>query len=162
MVVVTTGGTVAGRCGVGSTTGSSSTAGASRTAVSATLLGGCAGAEAGGALTRGGAEALDVLERELVADECGVLRWIPPSCFLALCDAIAVIAASEGREVAWAECEADAEGVAPPPMIRVATSDGHAHVPLGLEVLRWCVMPRRPGEVVPPLRAWLHDRLASR
>jgi hypothetical protein len=115
-----------------------------------------------GTLFPPGAEALaalDLLEHDLVADEEGVIRWIPPSCFLALCDAIAVVAAREGHEVAWAECEPDPDGIAPPPMIRVTTSDGHAHVPLGLELLRWCVMPRRLGEVIPPLRVWLHDRL---
>lgn len=106
-----------------------------------------------------GAEALDALERELATDEADVLRWIPPACFLALCDAVGVVATREGRRVAWAECEADDDGVTPPPLLRVSAPEGPVHVPVGLDLLRWCVMPRRAGEVVPPLSAWLHDRL---
>ena len=105
------------------------------------------------------AEALDLLERELVADEEGVLRWIPPACFRALCDAVAVVAARAGAPIAWAEGEPDERGIAPPPLVRLGADDGAVHVPLGLELLRWCVMPRRQGETVPPLRAWVTDAL---
>lgn len=92
-------------------------------------------------------------EAVLFTDEPGVIRWLPPLTFQALCDLLAVaIARSLGRRVDWAETTPDNDGMAPPPMIRL---DGNVHVPLALEVLRWAVMPRRADEDVPPLGEWL-------
>ncbi|MFW6051868.1 MAG: hypothetical protein ACODAU_11880, partial [Myxococcota bacterium] len=101
-------------------------------------------------------EALDRLESELVLGETGVLRWIPPQVFQALCDGVAVVAqVALGRRAEWALCEPDAHGLAPPPLVRVHRKDGgHEHVPLGLALLRWCIMPLQPGEHPDPLRAW--------
>ncbi|MEM9072623.1 MAG: hypothetical protein AAGE52_29215 [Myxococcota bacterium] len=108
------------------------------------------------------ATSLDVLEKLLVPAEEGVVRWIPPLCFQALADAIGVVAARQfGRNVHWAETRPDEHGVAPPPMIRVRGDEGWIHLPLGLELLRWCVMPRQPKEEIPPLREWLSDRIGS-
>jgi len=54
----------------------------------------------------------------------------------------------------WAHCEPDGRGVAPAPLLRMSTSEGHVHVPVALELLRRSVMPRQPGEVIPPLGEW--------
>ena len=105
---------------------------------------------------------LDALEALLVPCVEGAVRWIPALAFQALCDAVAVVTARDlGREVQWAECAADAEGLAPPPLLRVRGPDGWVHLPIGLELLRWCVMPLAPGEEPPPLSAWLTDRLGT-
>ncbi|RLB55501.1 MAG: hypothetical protein DRJ42_06105 [Deltaproteobacteria bacterium] len=96
---------------------------------------------------------VSAVEELLFTDRPGVLRWLPPLTFQALCDLLAVaISRSLGRQVDWAETAADDAGVAPPPMIRLS---GNVHVPLALEVLRWAVMPRRVDEEVPSLSEWL-------
>lgn len=106
------------------------------------------------------ASSLDALESCLVPTRADVLRWIPSLTFQALCDAIAVVAAAElGRDVQWGESVPDEHGVASPPMIRVASEEGWIHVDVGLEVMRWCVMPRRDGEDIPSLSEWLSDRI---
>lgn len=99
---------------------------------------------------------LDLLERELVQRRAGPIRWIPPHVFQALCDAVAVVAQLDlGQQVQWAISEPDDQGLAPPPLIRVHKRDGgHEHVPLGLALLRWCVMPLQPGEHPDPVSAW--------
>lgn len=105
---------------------------------------------------------LDALEARLGTQETGVVRWIPPRLFQALCDAVAVVATKElGREVQWAPSEIEDDGLARPPLVRVAGPRGAwMHLPLGQHLLRWCVMPRHRGEEVPPLSAWLRDELA--
>ncbi|MEM1418683.1 MAG: hypothetical protein AAGH15_27560, partial [Myxococcota bacterium] len=113
------------------------------------------------------ATSLDPLEALLGPQPVGPLRWIPPLFFQALADAIAVIATQEfGRKVQWAECGADEDGVAPPPLVRTRSRDGSAasweHVPLGLHLLRWCVMPLQAGEQIPPLSEWMLDQFAER
>lgn len=105
---------------------------------------------------------LDALEALLVPTTPGVVRWIPTLVFQALCDAVGVVAARDlGREVQWAECAPDADGLAPPPLLRASALAGWAHLPVGLELLRWCVMPVAESESVPPLSAWLTDRLGA-
>ena len=82
--------------------------------------------------------------------------------FQALCDAAGVHAARGlGLPVQWAISEPDEDGMAPPPLLRTRGSAGDVHVPVGLELLRWCVMPLREGESVPPLSAWCRDRFAG-
>lgn len=117
----------------------------------------------GVAPTRAGIERLESL---LVHQTPNCLRWIEPLAFQALCDLVAVLAASavsaNGQRlgVEWGVCEPDAEGVAPPPVLRV-TRDGESfHVPLGEHILRWCVMPVRPNEDVPTLGAWAEHEFA--
>lgn len=106
------------------------------------------------------ASSLDALESHLVPTQPGVLRWIPTLTFQALCDAIGVVASAEiGRDVQWAEAVPDDQGVAPPAMLRIASAEGWIHVDVGLEVMRWCVMPRRKGEEIPSLSEWLADRI---
>ncbi len=104
-------------------------------------------------------DGLALVERVVVQHEPGPVRWIPPLVFQALADLFALAAQSLGRRrVEWAECEPPEEGaLTPPPLVRVSDDGGFAHVPLGLELLRWCVMPIQPGERVPPLRDWVAD-----
>ncbi len=105
---------------------------------------------------------LEALETLLFPTTPGVLRWTPALVFQALCDAVGVVAARElGRDVQWAECAPDANGVAPPPLLRVSTPEGWVHLPVGLELLRWCIMPATKGESIPPLGVWLRDRLGA-
>lgn len=103
--------------------------------------------------TRAGIERL---EQVAVPRAHGVIRWVDPLVFQAMCDLLAVAAAaSYGREVEWAVCEPDEETqLAPPPLIRVAGKRDSFHVPLGEHVLRWCVMPSTAGEEIPSLGAW--------
>lgn len=104
---------------------------------------------------------LDALEARLGVDTPDVLRWIPPRLFQALCDAVAVVAATElGREVQWAASEVEDDGLARPPLVRVRAKEW-LHLPIGLHLLRWCVMPRSAGEAVPSIAEWLSDELGS-
>jgi hypothetical protein len=106
----------------------------------------------GVAPTRAGIERLESL---VLARGAGSLRWIEPLVFQALCDLVAVLAASQPHlHVEWGVSEPDDDGIAPPPVLRVTRDDETFHVPLGEHVLRWCVMPLRIGEDVPTLGAW--------
>ncbi len=105
---------------------------------------------------------LDGLGAALVPDVRDRVRWVEPMLFQALCDAAGVHAARGlGVPVQWAVSEPDDEGLAPPPLLRTRGSAGDVHVPVGLELLRWCVMPLREGESVPPLSAWCRDRFVG-
>jgi len=116
-------------------------------------------AAAGGPTLTADVAGVDAAERALFVEAPSALRWIGPLTFQALCDLIAVAIDRElGRRVDWAETTADSEGIAPPPMIRI---DGQIHVPLALEVLRWCVMPRKSDEEVPPLCRWVRESFGA-
>jgi hypothetical protein len=82
--------------------------------------------------------------------------------FQALCDHVALAVRRRGAQVEWAECTPDESGIAPPPLARVRTGGAHAHVPLALELLRWCVMPIQPGEEIPPLADWVAHAFPER
>jgi hypothetical protein len=99
---------------------------------------------------------IEKLEQVVVATDHGVLRWMAPLLFQALCDLVAVAATvTYGRDVQWGVCEPDEEGgLAPPPVLRVERDGDTFHVPLGEHVLRWCVMPTVRGEEIPTLGAW--------
>ena len=102
--------------------------------------------------TRAGIERL---EEVVVHHTPGVVRWIDPLLFQALCDLVAVAAVSAGLSVEWGICDPDPDtGLAPPPLIRVAREGESFHVPLGQHVLCWCVMPSVRGEAIPSLGAW--------
>lgn len=103
--------------------------------------------------TRAGIERLEAVVSQRTP---GVIRWLDPLLFQALCDLIAVAASTTyAREVEWGVCEPDEDtGLAPPPLIRVAGKRDSFHVPLGEHVLRWCVMPSAHGEEIPSLGAW--------
>lgn len=105
---------------------------------------------------------LDALETRLGVDVPDVLRWIPPRLFQALCDAVAVVATTElKREVQWAASEVEDDGLARPPLVRVRVGEW-LHLPIGLHLLRWCVMPRGAGEQVPSIAEWLTDELGPK
>ena len=107
-------------------------------------------------------EALDRLEASIVSREVGVIRWIPPSLLQAACDLIGAIAAQEiGLPVQWAHCEADEQGIAPPPLLRVDAGEDLVHIPIALHLLRWWVMPLREGEEPSPLSAWIRDQFGD-
>jgi hypothetical protein len=104
---------------------------------------------------------LDRLEAALFPDVLGELRLVPQATFQSFCDAVAVVACEAGRAtVEWAESRPDEHDLAPPPLIRARLGGGWVHLPLGLHLLRWCVMPRRGGENVPPVSEWLRDQLS--
>lgn len=106
---------------------------------------------------------LDVLEAALVSRETGVIRWMSPMAFQGLCDFIGVVIQQLYEvDVLWAVCEEDSFGMCPPPLLRVAWPDGRVeHLPLGLLVLRWCVMPIGSEEDVPPLSAWIEGEFTG-
>jgi hypothetical protein len=107
-------------------------------------------------------EALDRLEASIVSREVGVIRWIPPSLLQAACDLVGAIAAQEiGLPVQWAHCEADEQGIAPPPLLRVDAGEDLVHIPIALHLLRWWVMPLREGEEPSPLSAWIRDQFGD-
>ncbi len=102
---------------------------------------------------------LDQVEAKLVDRTPGVVRWIEPRAFLALCDFVAVVLARAfEKTVQWAPSDTDEDGFVSPPLVRMKGTEGWVHLPLGLHVLRWCVMPLLPGEEVPPLSHWAEDQ----
>ena len=102
---------------------------------------------------------LQTLQRLLVQNEPGVVRWMPPLVFQALCDFLPVVASREfDASVSWAEAESLGEGYAHPPLVRVGGEGEEIHIPLGHHVLRWWMMPLMPGEEVPTLGAWVSDQ----
>ncbi len=104
-------------------------------------------------------DALDALEGLAIADVEEQIRWVPPTLFQALCDAVGVCAVKErNRTVQWAPSEPDEDGFAPAPMVRLREGAAWAHVPLGRDLMRWLVMPRAKGEAIPPLSQWFQDR----
>lgn len=106
---------------------------------------------------------LESLERTLVPDESECIRWIPSLCFQALCDLVGILSTTSTRSVDWASAAAPAEGSKAeiaetiPPLLRMREGSEEMHVPIGLELLRWCVMPKQPGEVIPPFSKWLES-----
>lgn len=107
-------------------------------------------------------EAVDAFAAEVVPAGMNCVRWIPPFCFQALCDAVALAAAEElGVKIAWAEGTPDEEGLAPPPLVAIEATGAPRYLAVGEELLRWCVMPLRQGETVPPLSAWVRDRFTG-
>jgi hypothetical protein len=102
-------------------------------------------------------DGLRALEPVVVPQVRGPIRWIPPLVFQALCDLVCVVIERDCmKRPELAVCELDDDGLAPPPLFRLAQRGGaHVHVPLGEELLRWCVMPARPGEDIPPLARWV-------
>lgn len=101
-------------------------------------------------------QGIERLEAVLVPSEHGVVRWIDPLLYQALCDLVAVAATvTFGRSVQWGVCEPDHETKLAPPPVLLAERDGDSfHVPLGEHVLGWCVMPRFESETIPTLGAW--------
>ena len=105
---------------------------------------------------------LDAMGAALVPDARERVRWVEPMLFQALCDAAGVHAARALKlPVQWAVSEPDEEGMAPPPLLRARGKAGDVHVPVGMELLRWCVMPLREGESVPTLGEWCRDRFGG-
>jgi hypothetical protein len=84
-----------------------------------------------------------------------VVRLLPPLVFQALCDAVAVVAARAlGKPIQWAESAPEEDGFVPPPLVRAKLSEGWVHVPVGLHLLRWCVMPLRRNERPESIVEW--------
>ncbi|TVQ96358.1 MAG: hypothetical protein EA398_16085 [Deltaproteobacteria bacterium] len=105
---------------------------------------------------------LDRMEFLLVSRSVGVVRWMPPLLFQALCDFIGVVlSASMGVQTSWALCEPEEDGLIPPPLFRVVRAGRMAHLPIGPHVLRWCMMPLLEGEEVPLLSEWLRDEFGG-
>jgi hypothetical protein len=99
-------------------------------------------------------ETLSLLERRVVSSTRGVVRFVPPLFFQAMADGAAAAVHALGREVQWAESHDD-EGLFAPPLFRFRDASGWAHVPIGVELLRWCVMPLGSSEGVPPFTEWV-------
>ncbi|MDB4974020.1 MAG: hypothetical protein JWN48_2361 [Myxococcaceae bacterium] len=101
-------------------------------------------------------EGIERLEAVIVPADAGVVRWLDPLLYQALCDLVAVAATvTFGRAVQWGVCEPDEETTLSPPPVLLAERDGDTfHVPLGEHVLGWCVMPRFESETIPTLGAW--------
>lgn len=122
-----------------------------------------------GALARQVATLLEIDPADIVAmgdalvpDVRERVRWVEPMLFQALCDAAGVHAARALKlPVQWAVSEPDDQGMAPPPLLRTRSTAGDIHVPVGMELLRWCVMPLREGESVPSLDEWCRDRFGG-
>lgn len=101
-------------------------------------------------------DAFRAMERAIVSPERGVVRFVPPLLFQAFADAAGVfLTRAVGRPVAWGLCEADDEGLSPPPILQL---DDGTLLPIALEILRWCIMPIGAEETAPPPFAdWLAD-----
>jgi hypothetical protein len=105
---------------------------------------------------------IEALEAVCVHRTPFVLRGMGAATFQALCDLIAVYAASvEGLDVEWGVCEPDEpDGPVPPPVLRVRRGEEVWHVPVGEHVLRWTIMPASPTEEIPSLGAWAEHEFA--
>lgn len=104
------------------------------------------------------AEGLRQAESRLVSGQTDVIRWLPPSISQGLADWCGVVLTREwGHEVQWAYCEPDEAGFHPPPLLRVAAPNGAIHLPIGLEIMRWWVMPLQKGEAPPAFIDWLRS-----
>lgn len=104
-------------------------------------------------------DGLQTAELVLVQRQTGVIRWLRPLLWQALCDLVGVVTASAfGEPVQWAVCTPEPGGFVPPPLFRIEGPSEATHVPIGLHVLRWCVMPLQPGEDVPPLAQWIESQ----
>lgn len=105
--------------------------------------------------------AFRAMERALVSAERGVVRFIPPLLFQAFADAAGVfLTRAVHRPVAWGLCEADDDGLSPPPILQL---DDGTLLPIALEILRWCIMPiGAEEEAPPPFADWLADLGKSR
>ncbi len=121
-----------------------------------------------------GTAGLKKMEPHLVQTQSGTFRSMGPHTFLALCDLVATAIAEQvapaGGRVDWADCSPPTSDTpttagqadelenqpAPPPLIRIThPKQSPIHVPLGLELLRWCTMPLQPGEHPPTLTEWV-------
>jgi len=100
---------------------------------------------------------LDAIEAAVFTSAPGVVRGVSPAAFAALADLVGVCLTRElGLDVAWAVSEAREDGVSEPALLRVgAPGVEGVHFPVGLELLRRCVMPRSAGEDIPSLSDWL-------
>jgi hypothetical protein len=106
-----------------------------------------------------GLRSLDLLA---VQREPGVIRWMPPLVFQAICDMIPVAAATlYGSQVGWAESEDLGNGFAHPPLFRVGEENDGTHIPIGHHVLRWWMMPLDGTEDVPTIADWVHDQFGD-
>ncbi len=99
--------------------------------------------------------AIDALVRDVVSNEPGVIRMMPPRVFLGLSDLVGVAASKElALPIEWSDCSTTSDehdDFAPPPMLRfVSPQEGEVIVPIAEELLRFCVMPLAIGETLPP------------
>lgn len=106
-------------------------------------------------------DGLETVELLLVRRDPGVIRWLRPLLWQALCDLVGVVTVTVwGEPVQWAVCTPEPDGFVPPPVFRIDGKGGLTHVPIGLHVLRWCVMPLQPGEELPTLARWIASQYA--
>ena len=107
-------------------------------------------------------DGLRTLEMLLVSQQAGAIRWIPPMLFQALCDFIGVIGQTLfDRDIAWALCEPDGD-FCTPPLLRLALASGkHIHIPIGLHLVQWCLLPLQPGEQPASLADWVADQFTG-
>ena len=135
------------------------------------------GEKPGAFFQRAAAAARELLGERITPDSAGLLalehligqvgpghvRWIPPVLFQTFCDAVGVVASREyGRDVQWAPSEPDELGFAPPPLLRAKIDEGFVHLPIGLHLLRWSVMPLAKGESPPTVADWVLDQFGAR
>ncbi len=107
-------------------------------------------------------DGLRTLEMLLVSQQAGAIRWIPPMLFQALCDFIGVLGQTLfDRDIAWALCEPDGD-FCTPPLLRLALASGkHIHIPIGLHLVQWCLLPLQPGEQPASLADWVADQFTG-
>jgi hypothetical protein len=65
------------------------------------------------------------------------------------------------RDIAWALCEPDGD-FCTPPLLRLALASGkHIHIPIGLHLVQWCLLPLQPGEEAASLADWVADQFTG-
>ncbi|NOY94679.1 MAG: hypothetical protein GXP55_26170 [Deltaproteobacteria bacterium] len=104
-------------------------------------------------------QSLDRIEGRLFVDRPDVVRGILPTLFAPLADLVGVCLSRElGHEVGWGVSELDAAGRREAPLLQVGAEDSAPLLfPVGLELLRRCVMPRGRDEDIAPLSHWLEQ-----
>lgn len=97
-------------------------------------------------------ESLAAMAGAVTPDALQAIRWMRPVFFQALCDFVGVLLHGKyGLQVQWGMCEPNDQGIVPPPMFRDPEGPGRGAIPVGREVLRWCVLPVDDADQLPDL-----------
>lgn len=100
-------------------------------------------------------DGLHELDMILVERKTRTLRWLSPMMFQGLADFLGIIWIAEAKkQVQWALCEVDSDGLFLPPMHRIATQKGPVDVSIGEELVRLAMMPVEDLEQIPLMRDW--------
>jgi hypothetical protein len=108
-------------------------------------------------------QGMNELEMVMIQQQAGTIRWIPCRCFQAICDYIGVLTLHQfNLPLQWGDSSPDESGFCAPPLLRWEDAAGDVqHLNLGVEFLRWSIMPLQPNESCPSLGDWVFSLLST-